>query len=53
MNFYAVLVAGWKQAGYIMLIYLAGLKGVDLSLREAAKVDGARSGKPSSGWSSR
>jgi multiple sugar transport system permease protein len=42
VNFYAVLVAvGWKQAGYIMLIYLAGLKGVDPSLREAAKVDGA------------
>jgi multiple sugar transport system permease protein len=42
INFYAVLVAvGWKQAGYIMLIYLAGLKGVDPSLREAAKVDGA------------
>jgi multiple sugar transport system permease protein len=42
INFYAVLVAvGWKQAGYIMLIYLAGLKGVDPSLREAARVDGA------------
>jgi multiple sugar transport system permease protein len=42
VNFYAVLVAvGWKQTGYIMLLYLAGLKGVDPSLREAAKVDGA------------
>ena len=28
-------------AGYIMLLYLAGLKGVDPSLREAAAVDGA------------
>jgi multiple sugar transport system permease protein len=41
-NLWAVLVAaGWKHAGYIMLLYLAGLKGVDPSLREAAAVDGA------------
>jgi len=42
VNLWAVLVAaGWKHAGYIMLLYLAGLKGVDPSLREAAAVDGA------------
>ena len=41
-NLWAVLVAaGWKHTGYIMLLYLAGLKGVDPSLREAAAVDGA------------
>jgi len=41
-NLWAVLIAaGWKHAGYIMLLYLAGLKGVDPSLREAAAVDGA------------
>jgi multiple sugar transport system permease protein len=41
-NLWAVLVAaGWKHAGYIMLLYLAGLKGVDPGLREAAAVDGA------------
>lgn len=41
VNFYAVLVAtGWRHTGYIMLIYLAGLKGVDPALREAALVDG-------------
>jgi multiple sugar transport system permease protein len=41
-NLWAVLLAaGWKHAGYIMLLYLAGLKGVDPSLREAAAVDGA------------
>jgi multiple sugar transport system permease protein len=35
-----VLVAtGWQHAGYIMLLYLAGLKG-STPLREAA-VDGA------------
>jgi multiple sugar transport system permease protein len=42
VNIYAVLVAaGWRHVGYIMVLYLAGLKGVDMSLREAAKMDGA------------
>ncbi len=42
INLWAVLVAtGWRHTGYIMLIYLAGLKGVDSTLREAAAVDGA------------
>lgn len=42
INLWAVLVAtGWRHTGYIMLIYLAGLKSVDSSLREAAAVDGA------------
>ncbi len=42
VNIWAVLVAaGWRHVGYIMLLYLAGLKGVDPSLREAAQVDGA------------
>lgn len=42
INLWAVLVAtAWRHTGYIMLIYLAGLKGVDASLREAATVDGA------------
>lgn len=31
----------WRHTGYVMLLYLAGLKGVDMSLREAARVDGA------------
>lgn len=39
---YAVLIAAvWRQCGYIMVLYLAGLKGVDPSLEEAAAVDGA------------
>ena len=34
VNLWAVLVAtAWRHTGYIMLIYLAGLKGVDASLR--------------------
>ncbi len=42
VNLWAVLVAaGWRHAGYIMLLYLAGLKGVDATLREAAAVDGS------------
>jgi len=42
VNLWAVLVAAsWKQTGYVMLLYLAGLKGVDGSLREAAAMDGA------------
>jgi multiple sugar transport system permease protein len=42
INLYAVLVAAaWRHTGYIMLLYLAGLKGVDPSLKEAAALDGA------------
>ncbi len=42
INLWAVLVAAsWRQVGYVMVLYLAGLKAVDPSLREAAKVDGA------------
>nr|WP_328807090.1 sugar ABC transporter permease [Nocardiopsis coralli] len=42
LNLYAVLVAaGWRHTGYIMLLYLAGLKAVDPTLREAAAIDGA------------
>jgi multiple sugar transport system permease protein len=42
INIWAVLVASsWRHVGYIMLLYLAGLKGVDPSLREAASMDGA------------
>lgn len=31
----------WKQAGYIMLFYIAGLNGISKELFEAAKIDGA------------
>ncbi len=42
VNIWAVIVAaGWRHTGYIMLLYLAGLKGVDPGLHEAAKMDGA------------
>ncbi|MCW2760421.1 MAG: binding-protein-dependent transport system inner rane component [Marmoricola sp.] len=42
VNLWAVLVATcWRQTGYVMLLYLAGLKAVDPTLREAASIDGA------------
>jgi multiple sugar transport system permease protein len=42
INLWAVLVAAaWRHAGYIMILYLAGLKSVDPSLRDAAAIDGA------------
>jgi ABC-type sugar transport system permease subunit len=40
-NFAAILIAiAWRHAGYVMVLYLAGLKSVDVSLREAASIDG-------------
>ncbi|MGH3095946.1 MAG: carbohydrate ABC transporter permease [Streptosporangiales bacterium] len=42
INLWAVLVAAsWRHVGYMMILYLAGLKGVDPSLRESAALDGA------------
>jgi multiple sugar transport system permease protein/raffinose/stachyose/melibiose transport system permease protein len=46
VNIWAALVAAtWRHAGYVMLLYLAGLKGVDPSLKEAAALDGANAGQ--------
>ena len=42
INLWAAMVAAsWKHVGYIMILYLAGLKGIDPTLREAAAIDGA------------
>ncbi|MFE6625016.1 carbohydrate ABC transporter permease [Streptomyces sp. NPDC057740] len=42
LNLWAILVAAsWRHTGYMMILYLAGLKGVDPSLREASALDGA------------
>jgi multiple sugar transport system permease protein/raffinose/stachyose/melibiose transport system permease protein len=39
---YAVILpALWRQIGYVMVLYLAGLKAIDPALHEAARVDGA------------
>jgi multiple sugar transport system permease protein len=40
-NFAALLLAmAWRHIGYIMVLYLAGLKSFDPALREAAAIDG-------------
>ncbi|MGW1895622.1 carbohydrate ABC transporter permease [Streptomyces sp. NPDC002004] len=36
-----MLAAGWRHVGYVMILYLAGLKAVDPALKEAAAIDGA------------
>ncbi|MFT4415047.1 carbohydrate ABC transporter permease [Fredinandcohnia humi] len=36
-----VIVFAWQTAGYMMIIYIAALQGVDKSLIEAARIDGA------------
>jgi len=42
INIYVIMViASWRHVGYIMLLYLAGLKAIDPSLREASAIDGA------------
>jgi ABC-type sugar transport system permease subunit len=46
MALYSILgTAIWRQVGYVMILYLAGLKTVDAEVLEAARVDGAE------GWS--
>ena len=39
-----ILVAVWRQVGYVMVLYLAGLQSVDPGLLDASRVDGC------SGW---
>lgn len=36
-----VVVATWQMAGYIMIIYIAGIQGIPEDVIEAASVDGA------------
>jgi ABC-type sugar transport system permease subunit len=36
-----IIVAVWRQVGYVMVLYLAGLQGVDPQLIDSSKVDGA------------
>jgi len=36
-----ITVAIWRQVGYVMVLYLAGLQSVDPFLVEASKIDGA------------
>ncbi len=41
--FTIMLIAMWKQVGYYMVIFIAGLQAIPDQLYEAASVDGARS----------
>jgi multiple sugar transport system permease protein len=42
INIWAILAAVvWRHTGYVMILYLAGLKAVDPALKEAAVIDGA------------
>ncbi len=36
-----VVIASWKGCGYWMMFFLAGLKNIDTSIYESAKMDGA------------
>ncbi|WP_432173849.1 carbohydrate ABC transporter permease [Streptomyces sp. Tue6028] len=36
-----MIAASWRHTGYVMILYLAGLKSVDPQLKEAAAIDGA------------
>ena len=47
--FTVILFSVWKNMGYYMVIYLAGLQGTNPSLTEAAMLDGA--GKMRTFWS--
>ncbi|GII21883.1 carbohydrate ABC transporter permease [Planosporangium mesophilum] len=42
LNIWVMMVAAsWRHVGYVMILYLAGLKAVDQSLKESAAIDGA------------
>ncbi len=42
MAIYTVVIAGvWQSSGFVMALFLAGLRGVDDSIVKAAQVDGA------------
>jgi raffinose/stachyose/melibiose transport system permease protein len=40
-----VLVTNWQLVGYMMVIYIAGIQNVSVDLLEAARIDGASSGR--------
>jgi multiple sugar transport system permease protein len=42
INIWVMMIAtSWRHIGYVMILYLAGLKAVDPALKESAAMDGA------------
>jgi len=42
MSIYTIVIAGvWQSTGFVMALFLAGLRGIDDSIIRAAQVDGA------------
>jgi glucose/mannose transport system permease protein len=42
MAIYTVVIAGvWQSTGFVMALFLAGLRGIDDSIVKAAQIDGA------------
>ena len=42
MAIYTIVIAGvWQSSGFVMALFLAGLRGVDSSIIKAAQIDGA------------
>ena len=42
MAIYTIVIAAvWQSSGFVMALFLAGLRGVDENLTKAAKIDGA------------
>jgi glucose/mannose transport system permease protein len=44
MAIYTIVIAGvWQSTGFVMALFLAGLRGIDEEILKAAKIDGATS----------
>lgn len=44
MAIYCIVIAGvWQTSGFVMAMFLAGLRGIDGEIMKAARIDGASS----------
>ena len=54
MAIYTVVIAGvWQASGFVMAMFLAGLRGIDSEIIKAAQIDGARTSRSTAASSSR